>query len=1366
MSVSRHHADWLSLVENSGPFVSLPVLLRAFPQGLDPRDPEQAKQMRLAYEEWQENPNLAAKQRAWVMHVLTQVLLHPKELLAEGQTLPPGLMATMAEYGEILRPELALLGPTGSELAGKPQLLISLYPVEQSLDKPVIGKHWKATPGTRMMELLHATDVPLGLVTNGEEWMLVFAPRGDTTGFTSWYASLWIDEQITLRAFHSLLSTRRFFGVAPSDTLLALLKESAQDQQEVTNQLGDQVRDAVEVLIQAFDRLDQDSGRTLLKGLDEKSLYDAALTVMMRLVFLFSAEERGLLHLGEPLYDDNYAVSTLREQLQEVADHYGEEVLERRHDGWARLLASFRAVHGGVNHQDLMLPAYGGSLFDPDRYPFLEGRAQGTRWQSSPAAPLEINNRVVLHLLKSLQMLQVKVPGGGPAEALRVSFEGLNIEQIGHVYEGLLDHTAVRANEVVLGLAASRKKPVASMTLAELERLRRDDEAKLVELLEEETGRSGKALEKALKNGGEPEELHKLLVACAQDKELAERIIPFRGLLRLDSFERLVVVLPGGIYVGQGSARRSTGTHYTPRSLTEPIVRHTLEPLVYHGPAEGHPKEQWRLRSPKEILDLKICDMAMGSGAFLVQVCRYLSERLVEAWENLEKDHPGEVLITPEGKFSQGEPSERLIPKEAVERLAIARRFVADRSIYGVDINPMAVEMAKLSIWLSTVDKSRPFTFLDHALKRGDSLLGICRFKQLETFSLEDEKSKQVVIMANYDDLIRSAIAKRRELEILPTNDSAQLARKESLNVDADERLLQLKLASDLLIVAELAEGQDQRREMARAAAHMKVAEYSQKPLAEFRKYVQMQLEGRRPFHWPLEFPEIFEGSGFDAFVGNPPFMGGQLISLATGTDYRGFLVAHIASGTRGSADLCAYFLLRVCSLLRQAGAAGLIATNTIAEGETRIVGLSQLKTHGVQLTSAISSMVWPGTAALAVAVLWLYKGPWRGPYFLDSKQVSSLASTLSSSHVNDQLPKRLLTNKGMAFKGSSIQGVGFLMPPNEASQILAMDQRYKDVMFPYLGGEDVARQPDGAPSRWAINFFDWSLQKASEYPVCLEIVRNKVKPNRDKVAERNTIGARRAELWWRYDASARDLYDAMQGLSFGWAAAEVSKYVAIARVATGIVFSHKVIVFPTESFAFFAVIASTLHSLWIETYSGTLGNTTLNYSVADGFQTFPFPSSDLLARAKVDQRWDSPSLVTLESVGKTYFEHRGSVMAARQEGITKTYNRFNNPAQQEVDIDRLRQLHMEMDRTITRAYGWNDLDLGHGFQETSVGVRFTISELARRTVLDRLLALNHRRCDEEVHAGLTQRKANTGSLKRASRKNKLKDTTAQGGLY
>src|SRR5208337_3032721 len=117
----------------------------------------------------------------------------------------------------------------------------------------------------------------------------------------------------------------------------------------------------------------------------------AALTVMMRLVFLFSAEERGLLPLNDSFYEEDYAASSLRALLRERADQYGEEVLERRHDAWSRLLATFRAVHGGVRHDRLQLPAYGGSLFDPDRYPFLEGRSLGTLWRETAAKPLPIN---------------------------------------------------------------------------------------------------------------------------------------------------------------------------------------------------------------------------------------------------------------------------------------------------------------------------------------------------------------------------------------------------------------------------------------------------------------------------------------------------------------------------------------------------------------------------------------------------------------------------------------------------------------------------------------------------------------------------------------------------------------------------------------------------------------------------------------------------------------------------------------------------------------------------------------------------------------------------------------------------------------
>ena len=281
----------------------------------------------------------------------------------------------------------------------KPRLLIQTYPFRQGLSRVVEGKPWKASPDTRMMQLLHDTDVRLGLVTNGDQWMLVDAPKGETTGYASWYSTLWLEEPKTLQAFRTFLSSFRFFGVPDEETLESLLAQSAEDQQEVTDQLGYQVRRAVEVLIQSLDKADRGYGGSLLADVSEERLYESALTVMMRLVFLFCAEERELLLLGDELYDKNYAVSTLREQLRTTADNHGEEILERRHDAWSRLLTTFRAVYGGVQHDRMKLPAYGGNLFDPDRFPFLEGRKRDTSWKETPSEPLPINNRTVLHLL-------------------------------------------------------------------------------------------------------------------------------------------------------------------------------------------------------------------------------------------------------------------------------------------------------------------------------------------------------------------------------------------------------------------------------------------------------------------------------------------------------------------------------------------------------------------------------------------------------------------------------------------------------------------------------------------------------------------------------------------------------------------------------------------------------------------------------------------------------------------------------------------------------------------------------------------------------------------------------------------------------
>jgi hypothetical protein len=921
MSTARHHAEWLSLVEASGPFLSMEVLLGAFPQGLDAHESDHFRLLKQAYEEWLENSQESGIHRAWIHWVLRETLEFPDEVLLTGQAIPQGLQVTVAEHQETLHPDWIVANPPqspldkanppqspldkanppqspldkGGQRGVKPRLLVQVYSPEQGLEKPFKSGRWKASPATRMMELLHGTQVRLGLVTNGEHWMLVRAPRGETTSYISWYGNLWVEEKITLRAFRCLLGVRRFFGVTDEETIEALFEKSKNAQHEVTDQLGYQVRKAVEVLVQKLDRIDQDRNRTLLQNISDRELYEAALFVMMRLVFLFSAEEKGLIpHPESQLYENYYAVSTLREKLREEADKYGEEILERRHDAWCRLLATFRAVYGGVACDLLAIPAYGGDLFNPNKFAFLEGREEDSH-QNLERKPISVDNRTVLHLLEALQILQVKVPGGG-SEPRRLSFRALDVEQIGHVYEGLLDHTAVRASTPVLGLIGTKdKEPEVSLDALEMQLAKGEDA--LVKYLKEATGRSEAALRKIITppnlpflRGGttsnsprvkeglrgvnlEPHEEGRFLVACHNDSQLWERIKHFAQLIRRDTFDYPLIIPQGSIYVTQGSDRRETGTHYTPKSLTEEIVRYTLEPLVYEGVAQGKPKEEWQLKSATELLNLEICDMAMGSGAFLVQVCRYLGERLVEAWERAEnppmsplakggfrgvnRDNKKWIVVTPEGKLSQSRPEECLIPEDATERLIVAKRIVAERCIYGVDKNPLAVEMAKLSLWLETMQRDKPFTFLDHALKCGDSLVGVS-LKQLHCWDLDT--SLGVRQLGIGIDLMQrevdEAIAYRLQIEAKPVITQQDQKEKANLLKLANSRINDLRTRCDLLIQSYLVEGSKANKEALRES--LLLAAQGKKDVTETEKVILPDLEKLRPFHWELEFPEVF----------------------------------------------------------------------------------------------------------------------------------------------------------------------------------------------------------------------------------------------------------------------------------------------------------------------------------------------------------------------------------------------------------------------------------------------------------------------------------------------------------------------------
>ncbi|GLV59775.1 hypothetical protein KDH_66000 [Dictyobacter sp. S3.2.2.5] len=1343
-SITRHHADWLSLIEVSGPFLSLPVLQDAFPHGLDAKDEEaeMRRRLRLAYEEWADNQEGSRPDPAihhqWLRFVLEELLdMHPSAIL-EGQQLPASLSLEMKEYGETLRPTLAIKSPHEP----KPRLLVQLYPKNQNLRRPVPGKAWNAYPETRMMELLRKNDIRLGLLTNGEHWMLVDAPAGETTGYYSWYASLWLEEKVTLRAFHSLLGMRRFFNVEASKTIEALLAESASKQQEVTTQLGDQVRRAVEVLVQTLDRIDKDSGRELLRDVPETQLYEAALTVMMRLVFLLSAEERKLLLLEDPIYDHNYAASTLHQQLREQADQQGEEVLGLRYDAWSRLLAIFRIVYGGLHHHDLQLPAYGGRLFDPDRFPFLEGRATGSSWRETPANPLRIDNRTVLYLLNALQYLQVRV--GGVVEPRRLSFRGLDIEQIGHVYEGLLDHTVKRAQATILGLQGSDKSE-PEVALDELEQRAGKGEQALLAYLKEVTGRGEPALKKALELRLEKQQdRSRLMEACDNQHEIFQRVLPYAGLLRKDTFQNYTIITAGSVYMTHGSDRRSTGTHYTPRSLTEPIVRHALDPLVYIGPAEGWPEEQWQLRTAEEILSLTVCDIAMGSGAFLVQTCRYLSEKLVQAWEKTDRElNSNRVLAipqkTPSGQLSQGGASEELIPLDREERLMMARRLVSERCIYGVDKNPMAVEMAKLSMWLITLAKGRPFTFLDHALRCGDSLLGISD-RQLSNWSL-DAKSGEIgksswsvgnQVRRNLD------IAKslRKQIINTPNIDISDIEEKERNLKKAEDTTAILNLGADLLIGVTLS---DPRRQQAmqdtlafeysvlakayeQAIYHQPTAkEWANKREAfnKIRKEVDDLLKGRRPFHWHLEFPEVFinrdDDAGFAAIVGNPPFQGGKKITGTLGTDYRNYLLKYLANNVTGHADLCAYFFLRVTMLARQNGMGALLATNTIAQGDTREVGLDQIISSGWTIPRAIPSQTWPGEAALEVAYVWLRKGNWQGAYILNNKIVNSITSFLTVQGNVQGKPYKLIVNLNKSFQGSVVLGLGFVVEPEEAQVYIEKDTRYKNILFPYLNGEDLNTHPNQTASRWIINFHDWSLEKAALYPDCFKTVEEKVKPQRS-TSNRKIY----RERWWQYAEKCSNLYSTIADMEQVLVCSIFTKHLSFCFVPTNQVFMNKLVVFPFDQYRYLCILSSNIHEIWARYFSGTL-ETRLQYAPTDCFETFPFPSS----------------IGNLDSIGDCYNHHRQSIMQARQEGLTKIYNRMHDPREHAEDIVRLREMHREMDEEVARAYGWDDLKLEHGFHETKQGLRYTISEAARQEVLDRLLLLNHQRHAEEVAAGL-----------------------------
>jgi hypothetical protein len=1172
--------------------------------------------------------------------------------------------------------------------------------------------NWAASAVERLAVLLRARDVPVGLVTDGRWWALVWAPRKGATGAAVWDASLFSEYPESLRGMVALTSRSRFQAAAPSDRLPVLLAESLERQEEVTETLGRQVREAVEMLVTTLDRLDRDSGGAFLHDVDDDEFYAGVVTMMMRVVFLLFAEERRLLPSDDDLYVSAYSVGHLVDQLEQQ-DSLG-AVLAQRTAAWHRLLALTRAVHSGIAHEDLRLPAYGGGLFDPDRYPWLEGRAKDV--PAAAARPPAVDDRTVLRMLRAVQYVSI----GG--ERRRLTFRALDVEQIGYVYEGLLELEVRTATETVLGLVRPNRWPQKVKADSEVplsEATARIGTQDLVPWLAERTGWTGKKLQAAVDSFDEPERASGLR-RVINDSALADGVLPFLGVLRYDELGLPAVTLRDSRYVTRSHRRAATGTHYTPRSLAEEVAEGGLQPLVYRpGPLETSDSSTWRPRPSSEIRQLRVADIAMGSGAFLVAACRYLADRLVEAWQAEGRaDALAMKLHRSAGRVGADAEAEQILLE--------ARRVITEHCLYGVDINPLAVEMAKLSLWLITMDRERPFGFLDDRLACGDSLLGLVSIDQLETLHVDPAEGRRVHhgtldIAEGWLNRLQQAADKRRSITAQPVVTIRDVEYKARLLAEAEELTRPITPAANAVtatgLVAAKLRGKRCDAEFINLAFRVDTGDdpegldaYAEKNLQEDRPVGTVE---RQPFHWPLAFPEIFVDTstpGFDAIIGNPPFRGGKKISGLVGDDYLAWLQRWDGGGVKGNVDLAARFLLRAERLLSSRGQLGLVTTNTLIEGDTLEVGMEQI---GLTIRAGRSPHAWPTKSAnLQIVELWAsrVKPSKDAAYWLDGEEVPAIGPDLEPYGRIRGRPKRLRENYDIAFQGSVLRGEGFILSLDQKNDLIARNPHNAEIIRPYVIGRDLNQRPDCSASRWVIDFRDWPLDRAEKYPDCLDILRRLVKPVREQTGDKLA-----GEIWWRFWRHRPELYRAISGFNHVLVIALVSNAVMPVRVPTDQVFAHKCAVFALDDFVSLAVLSSSINSTWVIRYTSTM-RTDINYSPSDVFLTLPRPQQTS----------------QLEALGCQLDETRRELMLSRSWGLTRTYNRVHDPECQEAPIQKLREIHSEIDEAAMRAYGWSDLNLNIGHHPTKIGIRWTISKKARFELLDRLLEENYRRHELE----------------------------------
>ncbi|WP_016744454.1 Eco57I restriction-modification methylase domain-containing protein [Rhizorhabdus wittichii] len=1189
--------------------------------------------------------------------------------------MPDELTISLRDGDTILSPTYAVpaIGSEGW------QLLVRVEEPDIVLDQRGALDGWEATPHQRFERLLRETGVGAGVLIGSRETgrrdedatepelRLVVAPKGETSGWIAWplpSLATFAGREM-LGGLKMLLDRAALWTNPPQLRLPNVLAESRASQAGVSSRLSGQVLAALHELLRGFDAADPELIRELA-GRDPQQLYEGLLTVLMRLIFILYAEDRSLMPSvtaggAAELYERGYSLGGLFVKLGDDDALYPDTMDERR-GAWGRLLALFRLVSCG---HDGFMQRRGGRLFDETRFPFLLGKAEiGGADQVLP-----VGDGCIFRVLTHLMTLE------GRAGRERLSYRTLDVEQIGSVYETVMGFTVEVADGPALAIKAGKNDKVP--VFVDLAKLLAKPAGDRIKHLKETTGRGkfGRGIEAGLRAAVTVEELTAAFSGAGAPRSSA---IDLRGSPRQDPAGAGTPILQ------PTDERRRTGSHYTPRSLTGPIVTHALEPVFERLGTDA---------TPAQVLDLKVCDPAVGSGAFLVEACRQLGSRLVKAWEA----HP------------DLKPS---IPADEDDELH-ARRLVAQRCLYGVDRNPLALDLAKLSLWLATLARDHEFNFLDHALKSGDSLVGLSR-AQLSGGSWDNAPIRNTLLGQQIGDRVRAVELHRNAIR--DAGDDIALAMQEAQHAVAEREAERVRLIGDAITAAFFVHARPrQRAEEVRYVTAMAGGSDWWNGLRNRALSLESGSHPVRPFHWEIEFPEVFarENPGFDAIVGNPPFAGKNTIIGGNRAYYLDWLQT-LPADAHGNADLSAHFYRRAFALLRDGGAFGLIATNTIRQGDTRDSGLRRIIEGGGTIFRAVGRHKWEGEAAVVVSLVFVAKGQ-HGPVTLNGREVRRISAYLVEGDL-DGSPVRLAANAGKVFEGSKIYGSGFTFDDQAAARqmgtsleimcdIKKRNDKNERLIFPYIGGEEVNNSPRHLHRRYVIDFAEMPLCRSNElpdwrsgtvqqralwlregvvpadypepvacdWPDLIEIVERLVKPERDKV-EREA----RRKRWWRFGDRQPGLYRALSPLDSALVISRVSPQYGLAKVSSRMVFADSLDVFALSTHAAFATLQSRVHELWARFFASSMKDD-LRYTPSDCFETFALPPA-------------FENAATLEAAGRAYHDYRAQLMVASDQGMTPTYNRFQDSHDQAEDIVHLRELHARMDRAVLTAYGWDDL--------------------------------------------------------------------------